>query len=310
MSALPTHEPACVDCDTTKEIAAIIDGRARDLGGFSVRRVLPAISRRSIGPFVFFDHMGPVSFAPGAGIDVRPHPHIGLATVTYLFEGEILHRDSIGSSQRIRPGDLNWMTAGRGIVHSERTPPEIRAAGSRVHGLQLWVALPEEHEEVEPSFDHHAAATLPTLTIGGATVRVIAGSAYGVTAPVKTLSSLFYVDATMPAGSELAVAPDIGHGTIPPERAVFVVDGAILCGNERAERGRMLVLAEGSSVILRATTDARVVLIGGTPLGKRHLFWNFVSSSKERLEQAKRDWNEERFPLVPGDESDRIPLPG
>jgi hypothetical protein len=288
----------------TVQLVTVIDARARDLGGFTVGRVLPAPGRKLIGPFIFFDHMGPATFPPGRGIDVRPHPHIGLATVTYLFEGEIVHRDSLGSHQAIRPGDVNWMTAGRGIAHSERTATQLRQATSRLDGLQLWVALPIRHEETDPEFHHHPARDLPTAEIAGARVRVLAGSAFGETSPVRTLSPLFYVDAAMPTGSELPLPNE--H----EERAAYVVSGSVECGSERAERGRMLVFTPGAAVTLRAVSDARLALIGGAPIdGERHIFWNFVSSSQARIEQAKRDWREGRFPKVPGDEQEFIPLP-
>jgi len=282
----------------------VIDARARDLGGFTVGRVLPSAARKLIGPFIFFDHMGPATFAPGRGIDVRPHPHIGLATVTYLFEGEIVHRDSLGSHQPIRPGDVNWMTAGRGIAHSERTGSEARQSGARLDGLQLWVALPLRHEETDPEFLHHPARDLPAVDITGARVRVLAGTAFGETSPVRTFSPLFYVDAAMPAGSELSLPEQY------EERAAYVASGTVECGKDRAERGRMLVFAPGGAVTLRAVSDARVALVGGAPIdGERHIFWNFVSSSQARIEQAKRDWREGRFPKVPGDEQEFIPLP-
>ena len=304
MSVLPDLEPAAAPCTGTAQLTTVIDARARDLGGFTVGRVLPSSARKLIGPFIFFDHMGPAAFAPGRGLDVRPHPHIGLATVTYLFEGEIVHRDSLGSHQPIRPGDVNWMTAGRGITHSERTSAQLRQAGSRLDGLQLWVALPRSHEETEPQFHHHPARTLPAFGIAGARVRLLAGSAYGETSPVRTFSPLFYVDAALPAGSELAL-PDEHE-----ERAAYVVGGTVSCGNERAERGRMLVFAPGAKAALRAVSDARVALIGGRPLdGDRLIFWNFVSSSQARIEQAKRDWREGRFAKVPGDAQEFIPLP-
>jgi redox-sensitive bicupin YhaK (pirin superfamily) len=288
----------------SRAVASIIDGRARDLGGFAVRRVLPSRARRMVGPFTFLDEMGPAAFGPGQGIDVPPHPHIGLSTVTYLFQGEIVHRDSLGSYQAIRPGDINWMTAGRGIVHSERTAEALRARGSQLHGLQLWVALPSAHEQSAPEFLHYAAATLPEETRGGVLLRTLAGAAYGMTSPVHTLSPLFYVDALMPGGSELPL-PE-GHA----ERAVYVVSGALRCGTQNAAPGRMLVFERGGSPMLRAERPSRVVLIGGAPLdGERHIYWNFVSSSKDRLEQAKRDWKEGRFPGVPGDENDRVALP-
>jgi redox-sensitive bicupin YhaK (pirin superfamily) len=285
-------------------LLTVIDARARDLGGFTVGRVLPSGARKLIGPFIFFDHMGPTAFPPGRGIDVRPHPHIGLATVTYLFEGEIVHRDSLGSHQPIRPGDVNWMTAGRGIAHSERTGPELRQSGARLDGLQLWVALPLEHEETGPEFHHHPARDLPAVEIAGTRVRVLAGSAFGEKSPVRTFSPLFYLDAAIPAGGELPLPSE--H----EERAAYVVSGTIECGKERAERGRMLVFAPGAAATLRAVSDARVALIGGAPIdGERHIFWNFVSSSQARIEQAKRDWREGRFPKVPGDEQEFIPLP-
>jgi redox-sensitive bicupin YhaK (pirin superfamily) len=286
------------------EVVTVIDARARDLGGFTVGRVLPATARKLIGPFIFFDHMGPATFPPGRGIDVRPHPHIGLATVTYLFEGEIVHRDSLGSHQAIRPGDVNWMTAGRGIAHSERTGAELRQATSRLDGLQLWVALPIRHEETDPEFHHHPARDLPGAEVAGTRVCVLAGSAFGETSPVRTLSPLFYVDAAMPAGGELPLPNE--H----EERAAYVVSGSVECGNERAERGRMLVFTPGAPATLRAVSDARVALIGGAPIdGERHIFWNFVSSSRARIEQAKLNWREGRFPKVPGDEQEFIPLP-
>ncbi len=304
MSVLPDVEPASAPCPGTPQLLTVIDARARDLGGFTVGRILPSAARKLIGPFIFFDHMGPAAFPPGRGIDVRPHPHIGLATVTYLFEGEIVHRDSLGSHQPIRPGDVNWMTAGRGITHSERTGTGPRQAGSRLDGLQLWVALPLSHEETNPEFHHHPARDLPAVNIAGTRVRVLAGSAFGETSPVRTLSPLFYADAAMPAGSELPLPNE--H----EERAAYVASGRVECGNETAERGRMLVFTPGAAAGLRAVSDARVALIGGAPIdGERHIFWNFVSSSQARIEQAKRDWRQGRFPKVPGDEQEFIPLP-
>jgi len=303
MSWTQTDEPRCSTCATTPAIETIIEARARDLGGFSVGRVLPSARRRLVGPFIFFDHMGPAAFGPGQGIDVRPHPHINLATVTYLFEGEILHRDSLGSLQAIRPGAINWMTAGRGIVHSERTGPEPRKIGSRLHGLQLWVALPTAHEETEPAFRHYPSATLPDFERGGARVRVLAGKAYGMASPVQTLSPLFYAESMIPAGGELAL-PDEHR-----ERAAYIVEGVVRCGDERIESSRMIVFAPGPIPPLRAESGARVVLIGGAPLeGERHIWWNFVSSSRDRIERAKRDWKAGRFPPVPG-ETEFIPLP-
>jgi redox-sensitive bicupin YhaK (pirin superfamily) len=299
---VPTPEgKACV---TTPSIELIVEPRQRDLGGFSVRRVLPTVRRRMIGPFVFFDHMGPAVFPLGEGIDVRPHPHINLATVTYLFEGEIDHKDSLGSHRAIQPGAINWMTAGRGIVHSERTTMAVRQTGQRLHGIQLWVALPAEHEEMEPEFFHHPAASIPSVDLPGVHARILAGSAYGKTSPVKVLSPLFYVDARLDAGAELELPSE--HA----ERAAYIATGSVSCGREIVDEPRLLVFREGQRAVLRATSDARVLLFGGDPLeGPRHIWWNFVSSSPERIERAKRDWAERRFPLVPGDEEEFIPLP-
>ena len=303
MSWTQAGEPLCTTCATTPAIETIIEARKRDLGGFDVGRVLPSARHKLVGPFIFFDHMGPAGFEPGHGIDVRPHPHINLATVTYLFEGEIVHRDSLGSLQTIRPGAINWMTAGRGIVHSERTGSELRRTGSRLHGVQLWVALPKSHEETDPDFRHYPSAALPEIKQGGARLRVLAGSAYGVASPVRTLSPLFYVEATVPAGGE-CLLPGEHH-----EKAAYVVEGVVQCGEQRIEASRMAVFAPGRTPSLRAESAARVMLLGGEPLdGDRHIWWNFVSSSPERIEQAKRDWKEGRFPPVPGD-TEFIPLP-
>ncbi|HVU01212.1 MAG TPA: pirin family protein [Polyangiaceae bacterium] len=280
----------------------VITARERDLGGFSVRRVLPSPHRRHVGPFVFLDHMGPVALPPGQGMDVRPHPHVNLATVTYLFEGEILHRDSLGSEQPIRPGDVNWMTAGSGIVHSERTPPELRAAGPKLHGLQMWIALPLEHEETRPTFVHHPKASLPKISRDGVNLHVVAGTAYGETSPVATLSPTFYVAADLPAGATLAVPEH-------EEAAVYVVDGAIRTNDLNAGTGDLSVFLPGAERNFTATKDTRAVLLGGASLGERHVYWNFVSSSRERIERAKADWREGRFPRVPGDDVEFIPLP-
>jgi redox-sensitive bicupin YhaK (pirin superfamily) len=277
----------------------------QDLGGFTVRRVLPARERRMVGPFIFLDHMGPKRFAPGEGIDVRPHPHIALATVTYLFEGEIFHRDSLGSALAIRPGAVNWMTAGRGIVHSERTRDEVRATGGPLHGIQAWVALPGHAEECAPAFVHYPAERLPTQRLDGAEVRLIAGAGFGMTSAVTTASPLFYADANLVTGATLAVPADY------TERAVYVVEGAIEIDDLVVGTGEMAVLAAGHAVVLRAGPRSRVMLLGGEPLdGDRHIWWNFVASSRERIERAKADWAGGRFPKVPGDEDAFIPLPG
>ena len=287
----------------TTRIQHLLRSHPRDIGGFAVRRVLPSVPKQMVGPFIFFDHMGPARLAPGEGLDVRPHPHIGLATVTYLFEGEILHRDSLGSVQPIRPGDVNWMTAGRGIAHSERTPPELRKAGSGVHGIQTWVALPRASEEVEPSFFHHPQATLPVVEPPGATVRVIAGRAFGVRSPVAVFTDTLYAAAELDPGASLRVPPE--HG----ERGVYVVEGNVTIGDDGIESGELAVLEEGVEVEVRAPFSATLMLLGGAKMdGPRFIWWNFVSSSQERMERAKADWREDRFGQVPG-ETERIPLP-
>ncbi len=282
----------------------VIEGRSRDLGGFIVRRTLPTTLRRHVGPFVFFDHMGPVDLPPGGGIDVRPHPHIALATVTYLFDGEIVHRDSLGSAQAIVPGDVNWMVAGRGIVHSERTAPARRRAGASLHGIQAWVALPTSEEERAPSFEHHAASAVPLVERPGAELRVIAGEAFGARSPVTVLSPTLYVDARLRAGAELALPSE--HA----QRAAYVVAGSVVCDGAPFASGAMLVFREGATARVAAVGDARVMLLGGAPLdGERHIWWNFVASSQDRIERAKADWKAGRFPKVPGDDVEFIPLP-
>lgn len=282
----------------------IITPRSRDLGeGFMVRRILPYAKRRHVGPFVFFDHMGPVEFAPGHGLDVRPHPHIGLATVTYLFEGEIMHRDSLGVVQPIRPGDVNWMVAGRGIVHSERTRDELRRSGTALHGIQSWLALPQSQEETAPDFRHHPAASLPEIELPGARMRLIAGEAFGAASPVQTFAPMFYLDAVLDDEAVLPLPEEY------EERAVYVAIGMVVLDGERYEAGSMLVLKPGSRPRITAQGPARLMLLGGAPLdGERHLWWNFVSSSKGRIEQAKADWRAGRFAMVPGD-PEFIPLP-
>jgi len=283
-------------------VELVIEPRPRDLGGFEVRRVLPYVKRRMVGPFVFLDHIGPAVFAPGTGVDVRPHPHVGLATVTYLFEGEMMHRDSTGAVRNIMPGDVNWMTAGRGIVHSERTAPDARARGFAMHGIQAWVALPVEAEETEPSFHHHGKDSLPMIDMDGVRLRLIAGTAYGKTSPVETFSPTFYLDAAMQGGSVLPLTGE--H----EERAVYIAEGAVEIGGEAYESGRMLVFAPGAAAAIHAVADARLMLLGGANIGERHIWWNLVSSRPERIEQAKADWKERRFPPVPG-ETEFTPLP-
>jgi len=284
-------------------VEMVILGRARDLGGFEVRRVLPFAQRRMVGPFIFLDQMGPVSFDPPAGLDVRAHPHIGLATVTYLFEGALMHRDSLGTEQVIRPGDVNWMTAGSGIAHSERTPGDLRPAGARLYGIQSWVALPSAVEERAPRFAHHGKLDLPLVEGEGLRVRLIAGTLYGARAPVETASDLFHADAMLEPGARLEIPADW------IERAAYLVSGAVTLGDQTFAAGEMLVLKPGAEIVLTATAPSRLMLLGGEPLdGPRYIWWNFVSSSKERLEVAKADWSGGRFGAVPG-ETDPLPLP-
>jgi len=284
-------------------IALVVSAPLRDVDGLSVRRALPSAHRRLVGPFIFFDHMGPAALPVGQGLDVRPHPHIGLATVTFLFEGEIMHRDSLGFVQAIQPGDVNWMIAGRGIVHSERSRDELRKQGVRLHGIQCWVALPLEHEEMEPHFDHYPSDTIPKVRFEGVALDVIAGTAYGQVSPVRVLSPTLYVHARLDRGASLAI--DAEH----EERAVYIVEGAIECDGRTLEHGALVVLQPGADVTVRATDAARLMLLGGAHLpGERHVWWNLVSSSRERIEQAKDDWKHERLGKVPG-ETEFIPLP-
>lgn len=286
-------------------IEHLIEGRIRNIAdNFTVRRVLPSAKKRTVGPFLFLDHMGPVEFPPGKMADVLPHPHIGLATITYLFEGEMMHRDSIGSQSIIRPGDVNWMTAGRGIVHSERATDAARKNPMRVHGLQIWVGLPAALEESDPTFQHAPADALPLLTRGRAKIRILAGSLFGAASPVRILSPLFYADVELPAGESIALSDEIG------ECAVYVIQGRIICGKTTVESYVMGVFQTGVDRELRAQGDARFVLIGGELLdGHRHMDWNFVSSSLPRIEKAKADWKAQKFPRIPGDDVEFVPLP-
>ncbi len=286
------------------EIELRIESRVREIEpGFTVGRVLPAAERRSVGPFLFLDQMGPRSFPAGGGADIRPHPHIGLATVTYLYEGAAWHRDSLGSDQVIRPGAVNWMSAGSGIAHSERTPPEVRAAGGRMHGLQLWVGLPKSAEESEPWFRHYPAESFPDLKEDGVALRVLAGEAYGVKAKVTLPSPALQVDATMPAGSRLRLPG--GYS----ERSVYVVKGRVSLGSEQFPAGTMAVFRPGGAPVLVAEETSRVMVLGGEPLdGPRFMFWNFVHSSKERIVDAANAWKEGRFAKVKGDEQEFVPL--
>ena len=286
-------------------VETVLIPRTHDLGGFEVRRALPTQDRRMVGPFIFFDQMGPGEFLAGRGLDVRPHPHIGLATVTYLFEGEIMHRDSLGSVQPIRPGDVNWMTAGSGIAHSERTDRGLRVHTNRLLGIQSWIALPQAQEETPPAFAHHPAATLPMLRDGGASVRLIAGEAWGERSPVAALSPMFYADVALESNAVVSLPQE--HA----ERAAYVLEGAIDVSGDRFEPGRMLIFRPGDELALCAAGGpARLLVLGGAPMdGPRHLFWNFVSSRRERIEQAKADWKAGRFGKVAQDGEEFIPLP-
>ena len=286
-------------------IELVIDARRRDLGGFEVGRVLPYSHKRMVGPFIFFDHFGPVTFQTGIprSVDVRPHPHIGLSTVSYLFDGEIMHRDSVGSEQPIRPGELNWMTAGGGITHSERFE-RARAEGGSLHGIQAWVALPREHEETEPSFAHHPASDLPTYESDGLWARLVVGSAFGANAKVKIHSPMFYVHWELQAGARAQLPAEY------PERAAFIAAGSVEIDGRSFAAGQMVVFNPGQPVPFTAMSDATVMLLGGEPIGERFLEWNFVSSTQERIEQAKADWRAGRMKLPDLDNQEFIPLPG
>jgi len=282
----------------------VIVPRVRDIGDFEVHRALPAAERQMIGSFIFFDRFGPVMMKAGQGMDVRPHPHIGLATVTWLFDGTIYHRDSLGSEQAIQPGELNWMTAGKGIVHSERTPALERASGQTMFGLQSWVALPKNLEEVPPAFEHVAQERLPLLSDKGREVRVIAGSLYGETSPVKTHSDLFYADVRLDAGARLPISAD--H----EERGLYLVAGRIRIAGQVFEAGKLIAFKPKSEIVVEALEACHFMLLGGEPAdGPRHIWWNFVSSSKDKIEAAKEDWKQARFSIVPGDDKEFIPLP-
>jgi redox-sensitive bicupin YhaK (pirin superfamily) len=303
MSFFPGKDPAPGDTRAADAIDLMIVPRSVDVGHFAVRRALPHVSRRMVGPFIFFDHFGPAEFRAGQGIDVRPHPHIGLATVTYLFDGRIMHRDSEGNSQEIVPGAMNLMTAGRGIAHSERTPDGPRHSGQKMLGIQSWIALPEAHEETAPSFQHFEAEVLPVVADAGVRARIIAGRAFGAEAPVESLSNWFYVEVVLEAGAGVPLDPDY------EERAIYIVDGEIEIAGERFEGPRLLIFRPGDRIAVRAVQAARLLLLGGTALeGPRYIWWNFVSSRKERIEQAKEDWKTGRFAPVP-DETEFIPLP-
>ncbi|KXI26880.1 pirin family protein [Paraglaciecola hydrolytica] len=294
-----------LDCQFNKGCDAIellIQPRAKDLGEFSVRRTLPTTERKMVGPWIFFDHMGPATFPAGSGINVRPHPHINLATVTYLFEGEILHRDSLGSYATITPGDINLMVAGKGITHSERERPEVKNIEHTLHGLQLWLALPEKDEEIDPAFYHYPSASIPAVNVNGVPIRVLMGSAYGLTSPVLTYAQTLYVEAHMQTGQTLELANC-------EERAVYVAKGSLKIKDTVIPEFSMVILSEADGVVVEATAESRIALIGGEKMAKRYIEWNFISSRKERIEQAKQDWLAGKFPKVIDDEHEFIPLP-
>ena len=306
MSWFQGPDPLPGDPASCDPVETIIVPRTSDIGGFEVRRALPSVRRRMVGPFIFFDQMGPAELLVGGGIDVKPHPHIGLATVTYLFDGELHHRDSLGTEQAITPGALNWMSAGRGIVHSERERPERKAASRSLFGIQSWVALPKHLEEGAPSFMHVESMAQPELADGGVHVKLIAGSLYGQQAPVETASELFYADVTLQPGTRLPLDP--GH----EERGLYTVEGNVTIAGQTFGPAQLLVFRPGDTVLIENTglSPARFMLLGGEPMGeRRYIWWNFVSSSKERIEQAKEDWRQGRFDTVPGDAEEFVPLP-
>jgi redox-sensitive bicupin YhaK (pirin superfamily) len=304
MSWLPDKDPVLGDKKSCDALELIIVPRMRDLGdGFVVRRALPHDKRQLVGPFIFFDQMGPVQFMAGQGMDVRPHPHIGLATVTYLFDGRVMHRDSEGNALEITPGAMNLMTAGQGIAHSERTPVGARAGGEGLFGIQSWIALPQEHEEIAPSFQHFDATTLPTVEDAGVRARVIAGSAFGQSSPVGMLSEWLYAEVILAAGAQAPLDPE------PEERAIYVAEGEIIIAGETFAAPQLLIFRPGDRIAVRATRPARLMYLGGAALdGPRYIWWNFVSSRRERIEQAKDDWKTGRFASVPN-ETEFIPLP-
>jgi redox-sensitive bicupin YhaK (pirin superfamily) len=283
-------------------IKHLIQAHEKDLGEFTVRRLLPYAKQRMVGPWIFFDHMGPAEFPAGSGVNVRPHPHINLATVTYLFQGEILHRDSLGSVQAILPGDINLMVAGKGITHSERERDEVNSMPHKLHGLQLWHALPEAHEETDPAFYHYPGDEIPQADVNGVTTRVMMGSAWGMTSPVKTFAHTVYAEAVLKTGQSI-VTPRA------EQMAIYVASGQLLIDTQKVEPYTLVVLQDNTRATIEAASDAQLAFIGGENLGERHIEWNFVSSRKHRIEQAKNDWREGRFPIVPGDDDEFIPLP-
>jgi redox-sensitive bicupin YhaK (pirin superfamily) len=304
MSFFPGNDPEAGDPFSCDALEMVIVPRSADLGDFAVRRALPHVKRRTVGPFVFFDHFGPAEFRGGKGLDVRPHPHIGLSTLTYLYDGEIIHRDTLGMNAAIRPGEVNWMTAGRGIVHSERTAPERRLDGEPLHGLQLWVAMRAENEENEPSFAHLGGEELPVVSGEGKLARIIAGKLFGVASPLKTNIDAICADLALEQGASMPLDADY------EERALYVSTGEIDVAGDSFGEGQLLIFRPGDRITVKALKPSRVALVGGAALdGPRHVWWNFVSSRRERIEQAKEEWKNGRFGKVPGDEIEFIPLP-
>lgn len=304
MSIETSAESLCTEqVGTCSAIELSIVPKEHDLGGFSVRRVLPAVTRRMIGPWIFFDHMGPAVFASGEGIDVRPHPHINLATVTYLFEGEMLHRDSLGNELTINPGEMNLMVAGKGIVHSERQREEVKTNDNKLDGLQLWLALPEQYEEIDPEFHHYGAPEIPSITINDVPVRVLIGTAYDVTSPVKTFAETLYIEANLEKGQSLEIPDGV------QERGLYIVRGKLKAKDSILEQYSMTIFHSDQTITVTAEEATQLAVIGGETLSRRHIWWNFVSSRRERIEQAKADWKSGAFPKVPGDEVEFIPLP-
>ena len=305
MSFFPGNDPRPGDAFACDAIELMVVPNARDIGGLEVRRALPTARRRLVGPFIFFDRMGPAILRAGQALDVRPHPHIGLATVTYLFDGSIRHRDSLGTEMVIEPGDVNLMTAGRGIVHSERTPQETRGRDNAISGLQTWLALPEDREEIAPMFENTPKADLPVIDAEGLAGRIIIGGFDGLSSPVNTASDTLYADLRLAAGARVRIPAEA------EERAIYVLDGEVVIAGDVFAADRLLVLRPGDEIVVSSETGAHFMLFGGASLGSpRHIWWNFVSSSKERIEQAKQEWRSGRFDIVPGDEEEFIPLPG
>jgi redox-sensitive bicupin YhaK (pirin superfamily) len=304
MTLFHIPDPMPGDIAAADAIETVIVPRARDLGDFEVRRALPSAQRQMVGPFIFFDQFGPVLMKAGQGMDVRPHPHIGLSTVSWLFDGTIQHKDSLGFDQSIKPGELNWMTAGKGIVHSERSLPEDRLFERKVYGTQSWVALPKHHEETAPGFEHVDRSALPLIEDSKRSVRVVAGSIFGAKSPVRTHSDLFYAEVILQAGAKLPLP------TEHVERGIYVVEGEIEVAGDKFEAGRLLVFHPRDPIVIQSPRGARFMMLGGEPMdGPRYIWWNFVSSSQEKIEAAKDDWKNARFNIVPGDEKEFIPLP-